>query len=224
MAKNLVTPILLERDNKKYILMNLIFESDDSIYITFPSKKERYISKEIIKEYENKDYSENVFSLKEYNKNNIEPKISFHPRDMIVHVNSNILKKLSSNYDLLNVSPIEDMLFVYLLQVVFPSDINFFEENNKKKHSDYIVIQHTPNNDSLSLEFIIHSREFIPTSENLPFSKNRNYITSYYIDSPYKYSYTVFISTLNSKIENIIVNLNTKDKYCIFTIDNKVIS
>lgn len=222
MAKNLVTPILLERNGKRYILMNFVFESDNSIYITFPSKKGRFISKEFIKEYENKDYSEHVISLEEYTRNNIEPKISFHPRDMIVHVNSNISKELSSNYELLNISPIEDKLFVYLLQVIFPNDINFFDEYNKTKHPDYVIIQHNHNNDSLLLEFIIHSNDIIPTIESLPFSKDRNYKFGYNFDSPYQYSYSIFVSSLNTETNNILINLNTKDKNYMYNIDNIV--
>ncbi len=221
MAKNLVTPILLERNKKRYILMNIVFENDNSIYITFPSKKGRYISKRAINEYEDKDYSERVISLEEYNKNNVEPKISFHPRDMIIHVNSNISKGLSSNYELLNVLPIENELFVYLLQVIFPSDINFYDEYNKTKHPDYVVIQHIPNNDVLSLELIIHSNDIIPTCENLPFSKNRNYAFGCNFDSPYQYSCSIFVSTLNTETNNILINLNTKDYNCVYTIDNK---
>ncbi len=220
MSKNLVTPILLERNNKRYILMNFVFGSDNSIYITFPSKKKRFISKEFIKEYEKKDYMEHVILLDEYIKDNIEPKISFHPRDMIVHVNSNISKGLSPNYELLNISPIEDKLFVYLIQVVFPNDVNFFDEYNNKKHPNQVLIQYTPNNDSLSLEFIIHSNDIIPVSESLPFSKNRNYMFGYNFDSPYQYSYSIFVSTLNTETKNILVNLNTKDRNCIYTIDN----
>ena len=40
--------------------MNFVFESDNSIYITFTSKKGRYISKEYIKEYESADISNKV--------------------------------------------------------------------------------------------------------------------------------------------------------------------
>ncbi|HIS90096.1 MAG TPA: hypothetical protein IAC20_00350 [Candidatus Faecisoma merdavium] len=221
MSKNLVTPILLERNNKKYILMNFVFESDNSIYITFPSKKGRYISKEYIKEYEQKEYSEHVISLQEYRKDNIEPKISFHPRNMIVHVNSNVSKNISNDYELLDVSPIKGKVFVYLLQVIFPNNINFYDDYNKTKHPDQIVIQHTPDNDSLSLEFIIHSNDIYPTFESLPFSKNRNYRFGYRFDSPYKYSYSIFVSTLSTETKSILINLNTKNMVCMYTIDNK---
>lgn len=200
--------------------MNFIFESDNSIYITFPSKKGRYISREFIKDYEQKEYSEQVISLREFKKYNIEPKISFHPRNMIVHVNSNISKNISNDYELLNVSPIKGKVFIYLLQVIFPNDISFYDEYNKTKHSDQLVIQHTPDNDSLSLEFIIHSNDICPTHKSLPFSKNRNYRFGYNFISPYQYSYSIFVSTLRTETNNILINLNTKNAVCIYTIDN----
>ena len=151
MSKKLVVPILLERGNKKYILMNFVFEDDDSIYITFPSKKGRHISKGSVKDYNDKKYSEHIIKLEDFDNDNVEPKISFHPRDMIIHVNFNITKNIGKDYKLLNVSLVKEKLSVYPLQVIIPNDINFFDEYNKNKHQDFVVINHLPNKDSLSL-------------------------------------------------------------------------
>ena len=223
MSKNLSTPILLERDGKKYQLMNISFSSnDDSIYITFPSKKTRYISRSSVKEYDKREYSEHIRKLEEYSKNNVDPKISFHPRDMIVHVNSNVTRGISDDYKVLNVFPVEGMISVYLLQVILPSDVSFYDEYNKTKHSNYVVIQYTPNNDVLCLEFMIHSNEIQPTVNALPINKNRNYRFGYNFDSGRNYTYSIFVSTLNGcRTNNILIILNTKEKSCIYTIENK---
>ncbi len=222
MSKKLSTPILLERDGKKYQLMNITFSnSDDSIYITFPSKKTRYITRSSIKEYDKKEYSEHVRQLEEYSKNNIDPKISFHPRDMIVHVNSNVSGGISDNYPILNIFPVEGMISVYLLQIILPGDVSFYDEYTKNK-PNYVVIQYTPNNDALCLEFIIHSNEIQPTSNALPICKNRNYRFGYTFDSGRNYTYSIFGSTLSgSRTGVILMVLNTKEKSCIYTIDNK---
>ena len=222
MSRKLVTPILLEKGGKKFILMNFVFETDDSIYITFPSKKERYISKFATKSYDESAYSEHIVKLTDFDTDNVEPKISFHPRDMIIHVNSNITKNFGKDYKLLNVSPDKNKLFVYLLQVIFPNNIAFFDEYNKTKHNDFVVINHISNSDSISLEFIIHSNDIKPTPECLPYSKNRNYCFGYTFDSPYKYTFSIFVSTIKSETNNLLINLNTKEIDCIYTIDNKI--
>ena len=223
MSKNLSTPILLERDGKKYLLMNISFASnDDSMYITFPFKRKRYISRCSIKEYDKRDYSEHTRKLKKYSKENVDPKISFHPRDMIVHVNSNMSGGISDNYPILNVFPVKGMISVYLLQVILPSDVSFYDEYNKENKPNYVVIQYTPNNDVLCLEFIIHSNEIQPTRNALPICKNRNYRFGYNFDSGRNYSYSIFVSTLNGCNTGVILAvLNTKEKSCIYTIDNK---
>jgi len=223
MSKNLSTPILLEHDGKKYQLMNISFASnDDSIYITFPSKKIRYISKSSIKEYDKRDYSKHTRKLEEYSKDNVDPKISFHPRDMIVHVNSNVTRGISDDYKVLNVFPVEGMISIYLLQVILPSDVSFYDEYSKTKHSNYVVIQYTPNNDVLCLEFMIHSNDIQPTVNALPICKNRNYRFGYNFDSGRNYTYSIFVSTLNGcQTNNILISLNTKEKSCIYTIENK---
>lgn len=220
MSKKTTTQIIMKRDNKYYLLMNIIFTKDNSIYMTFPYNGGRYISKEYIKEYDDSEYSEHTINLEDYKKDNIEPKISFHPKDMIVHINSNISRRLGDDYKLLNIAPFNDALFVYLLQVIFPSDINFYDEVDISNYTDYVIIDYYPNNDYLSLEFIIHTLDCIPTVESLPYSKRRNYRFGYTFDSPYKYTYSIFVSTFEGEgTSNIIATINTKERVCFYTID-----
>lgn len=201
--------------------MYVIFSKDNSIYFDFPSKNNRCISKFKERKYINKEYCERKVKLKKYKPLIVQSKISFHPRDMILHINSNISRRTTDDYEVLNVSPVDNELMAYVLQIIFTNNENFYDEYNKTKYNDYIVVNNL-NDNLLSVEFIIHSKNINPTIESLPFSKNRNFQFGYTFDSPYKYTYSVFVSTLSeSKIDNILINVNSKNRNYIYTIDNK---
>lgn len=222
MSKNLVTPILFEKDGKKYKLLNIIFGKENSLYFSFPSKQGRYIELESIKKYTNKNYEEVERTLLPYEKENTEPKVSFHPRNMIVHVNSNISKYLSADYEMLNIHPDKNKLFVYLLQILFPTNVDFYDECTEIKHEHYIAVQEPPKDEIINLEFIIHTTGIVPIEEALPISKARKLKEYYTYESPYEYTYTLFNSTIKSELNNeIILNLNTNEDSCIYKIKNK---
>lgn len=79
-SKNLVKPVLFEKDGKKYKLLTL-FLVKRILFIFFPSKQRRYIELESIKKYINRNYEEVERILLPYKKENIEPKVSFHPKN-----------------------------------------------------------------------------------------------------------------------------------------------
>lgn len=79
MSKNLVKTILFEKDGKKYKLLTLFLVK--RILFFFPSKQQRYIELESIKKYINRNYEEVERILFPYEKENIEPKVSFHPKN-----------------------------------------------------------------------------------------------------------------------------------------------
>lgn len=222
MSKNLVTPILFEKDGEKYKLLNIIFGKENSLYFSFPSKQGRYIELESIKKYTNKNYEEVERTLLPYEKENTEPKVSFHPRNMIVHVNSNISKYLSADYEMLNIHPDKNKLFVYLLQILFPTNVDFYDECTEIKHEHYIMVQEPPKDEIINLEFIIHTTGIVPIEEALPISKARKLKEYYTYESPYEYTYTLFNSTIKNELNNeIILNLNTNEDSCIYKIKNK---
>ena len=96
------TPIILNKDGKEYILMNIRLEDDGSIYFDFPYLKS---NKRRIVEYRIQKLKQKNFKpLKPYTKENEDIHISFHPRDMIIHVRSNKYGPLSNDY------PIKNML------------------------------------------------------------------------------------------------------------------
>lgn len=217
MSKKVRTSILLKQDNKYYVLTNIIFTKDNSIYCTFPGKYSKYIEKESVSEYINTDYIERERVLNELDLDNEQPKISFHPRDMIVHVNSNITKSISDDYHILNVAD-DSHLFCYLLQIIFPNNLDYYEEYQKDITEEY-VIPYEPNNDSLNLEFIIHDSDIYANESCLPYSKNRRLFMYATCEIDYKYTYTVFCSRLNTITENVIININSKNKNCIYVMN-----
>lgn len=225
MSKNdIATPILLKKDNKYYILMTVLLAQDGSIYFNFPSKEDRRLSKYSKRNYENVNYKESFVYLKPMTDIVREPKVSFHPRDMILHVNTNQSCNKVENYKVYNSIDLQNKLITYFLQVVFTRDISFYKEYNIKRHSDNIVIvdSNLKDNEILSLEFILHSADLDNDKIYLPYSKNRNLKHSFrFMGTNSNYSYTVFISTLinNHDNGNILINLNSTETNCIYTID-----
>ncbi len=215
----IVAPILLRRENKRYILLNVIVEVDGSIYFTFPKKPKRCLLMENEKTYSKLDYIQNKRVLKKLDKVIIDPKISFHPRDMIVHINSNDVKGKNYDYPILNAFGSEHKKMIYLLQIIFPNDLNCFDEYNKHKHNDYIEIDYTPVDDNLMLEFIIHSNDVEVFPKDLTFSKNREYRFGYNLPCE-QYSFSVFCSTIKKcELKEILININTKEKSCIYLLN-----
>lgn len=216
-----VAPIFLKSKNKRYILLNVITESDGSIYFTFPKKPKRRLLMGSEKIYSNVSYVQNKRTLKALDKEKAitDPKISFHPRDMIVHINSNIEKGKISEYPILNIYGSKNKKMIYLLQVIFPNDLDCFDEYNKHKHNDYIEIDFTPIDDNFMLEFVIHSSDVEVLPNDLPFSKNREYRFGYNLPCE-QYSFSVFCSTLkNCELKEILININTKEKSCIYLLN-----
>lgn len=217
----IVAPILLRRENKRYILLNVIVEIDGSIYFTFPKKPKRHLLMENEKTYSKVAYIQNKRILKELDKEKaiIDPKISFHPRDMIVHVNTNSTKEKGIDYPILNAFGSEHKKMIYLLQVIFPNDLDCFDEYNKHKHNDYIEIDYTPVDDNFKLEFVIHSNDVEVFPHDLPYSKNREYRFGYNLPCE-QYSFSVFCSTIkNCDLKEILININTKEKSCIYLLN-----
>ena len=164
MSKNYeITPIIIKNNNKYYRIANIIFSSDNSIYFVFPSKnRKRIISDYYEKKYNDKEYSEYKLTLKSFQSESLEPKVSFHsvnaqhPNSMVVHINSNKVGDIINNMKVLNVGHDND-IFIYLMQVIVPKDLSFFDEYINEP-SKYIEIDSQELNDeTLSLEFVIHS-------------------------------------------------------------------
>lgn len=220
MSKNLETPIIWEYQNKQYLLMNVILTKDNSIYFTFPSNNKRYISKIRMKRFDNTNYVEHNLKLIDYDKENLEPKISFHPKGMIAHVNSNITKKISNDFPLLNISATKSKLITYFLQIIFPANPELYKEYTDTKHKDKLIIRYLPHNDILNIEIILHSKDIYPDPRYLPPFVIRNFKFYSNLRSPYKYSYSIFVSTLpNNSSKNIAITLNTKYQYCTYILD-----
>lgn len=219
-------PILVDYNGEKHILMEIICEKDDSIYFSFP-RKDKYIINTIdIKKYSNKEYEEGERKLQKIEKLYEGPKISFHPRDMIVHVKSEDNNRVEDDYPILNIDP-EGKVFCYLLQIIFPLDLDFFDIYNKTKHPKFLIINDADKVDisqfdlkkyNLVLEIFVHSSEYEPNESCLPRFNNRQYKYMATSQTSDKYTYTIVVSQMDSCLENgVLININTKYEDILYT-------
>lgn len=216
-------PILVNCNGKVVRIMQIIFDDDNSIYFTFPRKRGYEINGINVEKYLDVDYCEKVRRLN----TNIElynnPKISFHPRDMIVHTKTSTNVKVEDDYKVFNVLNDQNDFFYYCLQVVLPNDENFFDEFNKTKYNNKYYINDLYdidiNNKSYSIELCIHSSYIEPDEKWLPFSKNRNLLCYVTIRAPKKYSVTFFISDgIDNNDNSMLLNINTLNESMIYTL------
>ena len=225
-----VSPILIKDKGKVYRILNIIYSSDNSIYFSFPSNKKRRILTYNEEKFNKENYTESLRNLIEFENENEEPKVSFHapnsehPDSMVVHINSNKIGKIIPTRDVLDVGDNKEV-FIYLLQIIIPNDLSFFDEYNNK-HNKYIEIDNSKlDNETLSLEFIIHSNNINTEEYYLPYSKNRNFRCAKTFITSNKLTCSVVISTLRNSINNVndslLLSINTKDTNGLYAIVNE---
>jgi hypothetical protein len=212
---NNTTPILIKLNNKKYKLMYITYEKDNSIYVTFPRKKGYILSEKDELEYRFK--GENTIVLRKCEIEYESPKISFHPRDLIAHVKSFDCNVVNKSYKLDNMSDDKNKFLIPFLQVVFPNNFDIFDEYIKEKYKDPLEIELKKSSDSfLSIEIFIHSNECYIFQEDLPLGEKRilNWMLKY--TSNYKYACTLVgseiknIESFNSNQINVVMNNNER--------------
>lgn len=216
-------PILANCNGKTIRIMQIIFDDDNSIYFTFPRKREYEINGINVEEYLDVDYCERERTLDTDIELYNNPKVSFHPRDMIVHTKTSSNVRVEEDYKVFNVLNDDNYFFYYFLQLILPSDSSFFDEFNKTKYNNKYNLSDLLNIDinskSYCIEICIHSSEIEPDESFLPYSKNRNLLAYLTIESPKKYSVTLFISDgIKNKGKSMLLNINTLNKSMIYTL------
>lgn len=228
------TPILLKHGDKDYGILDIVYAPDNSIYFTFPSSRKRIISEFNEKEYDNVEYKEEIRELKSFENNSIEPKVSFHapnathPDSTIVHINSNIIGKITSDYKVLDVG-VGKETFIYLMQIVVPKNLSFFDEYvNKHHHKKRVEIDYEKlDGETLTFEIIIHSSKINRDNYYLPYSKNRKIHNQIYFETNNDLTCSIIISTLdNSKNikepeDFLLLVINTDEVSGIYKIVNE---
>lgn len=218
------TPVLLKKDHQVLRLLNITYESDNSIYITFPRKNSYTLNKidekEWEKTYEIVEVSRTLHNTEE--EFNV-PKISFHPRNNTMHMKSADGKRVNAEYLLHNFSDDKTLLLIPFVQIIFPPNYEIFDEYKKDKYKDKIEIEDIIDWDKevISLEIFIHTQNSTITEEALPYFKNRNfkYVVSYFGD--HKYSCSVVIATIpkGAETSNIIIAANTEEYGILYSLD-----
>lgn len=223
-------PILIEHKGKVLRLMEIVYEKDNSMYFVFPRKKGYKVDKICVKDYSKKELAENeheedILQLDNINKIYYNPKISFHPRDMIVHIKSQDNQMVKENYEIYNIAPTGE-LFCYLIQIIFPLNFIVFDEYRKTKYKNSLNINNHQNIDksklnfddnNLSIEIFIHSNDIEPTEKNLPFSLNRDFKYMATFKGDNLFSHTIVVSEIdaNNK-DSVLICINTKWHYIVY--------
>lgn len=210
------TPILYEKNYKRYYVMNISMpRSDNSLYFTFPHNPNRRIINGALSKYSKND-EEKVIDLQEGFEENEDIKVSFHPNEMIVHVNSNSTKKKSNDYKVFNSIPYKDKYIIHLLQVIIPNNEEIFNIYNKNKYQNTITILNScTNKTGISFEFIVHSSDIKITPMHF-LSKDIVFYKTF--DSLSKTTYSVGVSGINNNSNSILLSINTKDDAVYYTI------
>ena len=143
---------------------------------------------------------------------------------MVVHINSNKIGSIINNREVLNVGHGKD-IFIYLMQIIIPSNLSFFDEY-KNKHDKFIEIDKEKlKGNTLSLEFIIHSTKIKEEDYYLPFPKVRLFYETKTFITSNNITCSVVISALNNfeQSENsnyLLLSINTKDTHGLYTMVN----
>ena len=213
-------PILFKYNNKIYRILEFIYRQDDSIFFVIPRKEGFYLDNSSEKKFYKKDYTEVKREFKGESKKYKNPKISFHPGKMVVHINSNN-NHVKKDYKIYNAATGEHLL-CYLLQIVYPIDFSIFDEYYKSKDNSLLINDKEFNDlfegNNLSLEIFIHSKGLVITDDIIPKAKrNIKYIKTYY--GLGKYDITVLVSELTtSSNASVLVNINTLKKNLLYNL------
>ncbi len=218
------TPVLFLKNNKRLKLMYITYGEDDSIYITFPRKKGY-----ILKEKNEMNYGFKGEVKIPFRKSELEyesPKISFHPRDFIVHVRSSDGKTINKSYKLSNRSEDKNKLLIPFVQIVFPNNFDYFDEYVKEKYKNPLEIkEERPSNNFLGIEIFIHSKDCYLAAEDLPFPEKRKLSWAVKYTGNSKYTCSLFgseIDNLEGNCSNSIeAVLHSDEKALIFRITPK---
>ena len=216
-------PILYKYKNIVYRILEIIYRQDDSIFFVIPRKNGFYLDKSSEKKYYKANHTIIKREFKEEPKKYENPKISFHPGKMIVHVNSNI-NHVKKDYKIYNTASGENF-FCFLLQIIYPIDYSFFNKYNIVKNNSLLIndkeFEDLFEGKNLSLELFIHSKNAIISKDILPRAKrNYKYMKTY--NSFGKYNITVSISELTTASnESVILNINTLEKNILLSLKPK---
>lgn len=220
-------PIYLSNKNDWLLLMLIVISSDNSIYFSFPRKKGYYLSKLSEKTFYKGESRMTQREFIELSKKYENPKISFHPGKMAVHISAGEYK-VKKDYDVLNIAP-NGMICCELLQVIFPLSEDIYDSFIKKKyHDNRFVINGVGklrmNGGLFSINVIIHSSSFIPNPNMHPV-KEMKYLTSATFNSGKDITITIaFFSHKKVKknmYNDIVLNINTLKKSVIYVMSPK---
>lgn len=213
------TPILINDNGIIRRIMNVIYEKDGSIYFVFPRKGAYHLNR--IRENKYSGRKHNRVRLKTVKESYKNPKISFHPGKMIMHVMSEDRKNIKSDYNLYNFEKNGD-IGIYFCQILLPKDLSIFDVYNKTKYNHFFTIENVDlTQGNVGIEVIIHNSGYEYDCCVLPECSTRNFLYSTVYDSPTPYTCSFFISTysLGNDLEAPLISLSATDEYLLYYLD-----
>jgi hypothetical protein len=230
MKKELKTAVLIDKKGKLYKLLYLIFSEDGSIYLTYP-RKQGY---KIVSNFNvpaPKGKKKKTVEFKRKDSNCCRPKISFHPKEMIIHLETDVNKFFNTDKAILNRGV--EALATPLCQVLTPFDIDFLDLYSQKKeyHNPLVIKLSNNQKGTLSLLLWIHDSNYFLPINDLPLideiKKISKQIISRKFNHPFLKNFTcsVFIHDLGiknkqggSKVNSIITAVYNKESPYVFEI------
>lgn len=164
-SKQLLTPILIKRNNKLYKFLYLTFGQDGSIYLEYPRKNKYEIIGDIDVPFPVRGTKELLLERK-----NIEyelPKITFHPGKMSIHVNATGKDgHYKTDKKVLNMG--DNTIVFPLCQIIIPSNADYLDEYNHNKYFKPLEVEVHNSIGSLNFMFWIHPPDKYIALDDLP--------------------------------------------------------
>jgi hypothetical protein len=198
MSKNdIITPILIEKNGKKYKFVYINFSSDGSIYVIFPRKRGYRIS--AYNDLKNLKPGYNSLYINNTSEIYINPHISYHPIANAIHITCDGRTIFKKNMSIINFSESTDKVAFPFVQIIYENDVVFLDEYNNKYINPISLKTDYSNRRSLSIELWVHEKNSYIDPNDLPLSKIRGKVDAFKFNHPNinKYTVSLFISQLN---------------------------
>ena len=220
-------PVYLSRKSQWLYLMLIVIRNDNSIYFEFPRKKGYFLDMVSEKRFYKGEARMTTRNFIELPKKYENPKISFHPGKMVVHINSGNYR-VKKDCKVLNIAP-KGLCYCELLQVVFPLCENMYDGYIRKRYHENRLVINAQDDLSLdggvfSLDIIINSSKIEPNPYGFC-TVGREYLASAKFDSGKDLTITIGIFSYNTNEKNsennIVLNINTLEKNVIYVMGAK---
>ncbi len=227
MAKELKTAIIINRNNKRYKFIYMIFRDDGSILLTYPRKGGYQVVSDTNITITPITKEEKIY-LKREDIKHYNPKISFHPGKQSIHLNSHPKRIFKTDRHILQMG--RNGSAFPICQILIPFGANYLDLYFPNKEYLKPLEITLPNTDAtLSLLIWGHDSKFYLALDDLPFIGKLKEISTTIISRKFVHPFlknftcSIFIhdlgireKTSESKSNTIITTIYNEDTPYIF--------